>query len=43
MLKALRTFGETRTEIVLGSDSAESLETLVGKGFLDEASVIIVL
>lgn len=43
VLKGLRTFGDTRTEIVLGTESAERLETLVNNGFLDDAGVIIVL
>lgn len=43
VLKGLRTWGETRTEIVLGTESSERLEALVADGFLDDAGVIIVL
>ncbi len=43
VLKALRTFGKTRTEIVLGKDSSNRLIGLVEKGFLDDSGVIIVL
>ncbi|HIG39055.1 MAG: hypothetical protein ABGY96_14925 [bacterium] len=43
VIKALRTFGDTRTEIVLGKDASERLQALVSKGFLDDAGVIIVL
>ncbi|XOV88780.1 MAG: LPP20 family lipoprotein [Pseudomonadota bacterium] len=43
VLKGLRTFGDTRTEIVLGTEAGERLEKLVGDGFLDDAGVIIVL
>lgn len=43
VLKALRTFGKTRTEIVLGAQSSERLEDLVKEGFLQDAGVIIVL
>ncbi len=43
VIKALRTFGDTRTEIVLGSESSERLEDLIKNGFLDDAGVIIVL
>lgn len=43
VLKGLRTWGETRTEIVLGSESGGRLEGLVSEGFLDDAGVIIVL
>ncbi len=43
VLKGLRTFGDTRTEIVLGTESGERLEKLVDSGFLDDAGVIIVL
>ncbi len=43
VLKALRTFGKTRTEIVLGKDSSDRLIGLVKKGFLDDSGVIIVL
>ncbi len=43
VLKGLRTFGDTRTEIVLGTESSERLQTLVDQGFLDDAGVVIVL
>ena len=43
VLKGLRTFGDTRTEIVLNTESSERLAKLVGEGFLDDAGVIIVL
>lgn len=43
VLKGLRTWGETRTEIVLGTESSERLEALIADGFLDDAGVIIVL
>jgi hypothetical protein len=43
VLKALRTFGETRTEIVLGTDASSSLQALIDKGFLTDSGVIIVL
>lgn len=43
VLKGLRTFGSTRTEIVLDHDASDQLEALVAKGFLDDAGVIIVL
>lgn len=43
VLKGLRTWGDTRTEIVLGTDSSERLAALVGEGFLADAGVIIVL
>lgn len=43
VLKALRTFGSTRTEIVLGKESSAELVALIDKGFLDDAGVIIVL
>ena len=43
VLKALRTFGTTRTEIVLGSESSLRLEGLIKEGFLQDAGVIIVL
>jgi hypothetical protein len=43
VLKALRTFGDTRTEIVLGTDASDSLEALIDKGFLSDSGVIIVL
>lgn len=43
VLKALRTFGDTRTSIVLGDESSERLEKLVSDGLLNDAGVIIVL
>lgn len=43
VMKALRTFGKTRTEIVLGTDSAKKLVALIDKGFLNDTAVIIVL
>lgn len=43
VLKGLRTFGETRTEIVIDNEASERLEALVEQGFLDQAGVVIVL
>lgn len=43
VLKGLRTWGDSRTEIVLGNESSEQLTALVQKGFLRDAGVIIVL
>jgi hypothetical protein len=43
VLKALRTWGKTRTEIVLGTESSERLAKLVTEGLLEDAGVIIVL
>lgn len=43
VLKGLRTFGETRTEIVLDTEASSRLETLIENGFLDDAGVVIVL
>lgn len=43
VVKGLRTFGDTRTEIVLGEDSSARLEGLIADGFLNDAGVIIVL
>lgn len=43
VLKALRTFGKTRTQIVLGTQSSNKLLALVKDGFLDDSGVIIVL
>ncbi len=43
VMKALRTWGKTRTEIVLGTDSSERLRSLVNHGFLEDSGVIIVL
>lgn len=42
-LKALRTYGKTRTDIVLGKTSSKKLNTLIKKGFLENAEVIIVM
>ncbi len=42
-MKALRTFGKTRTEIVLGTDSSKKLVALIDQGFLNDTAVIIVL
>lgn len=43
LVKALRTYGDTRTEIVLASEYAERIVELNEKGFFNEAGVIIVL
>ncbi|HJP52023.1 MAG TPA: hypothetical protein QF611_13420 [Pseudomonadales bacterium] len=43
VLKALRTFGKTRTQIVLGTQSSDRLLGLLKEGFLDDSGVIIVL
>lgn len=43
LVKALRTYGDTRTEIVLASEYAERIIELNEKGFFNEAGVIIVL
>ncbi|MDP6136134.1 MAG: hypothetical protein QGI25_07565 [Arenicellales bacterium] len=43
VMKALRTFGKTRTEIVLGTDSSKKLVALIDQGFLNDTAVIIVL
>jgi hypothetical protein len=43
VVKGLRTFGDTRTEIVLGEESSARLEGLIAGGFLNDAGVIIVL
>jgi len=43
VIKALRTWGDTRTELVLGSDSSDKLKKLIDNGFLETASVIVVL
>jgi hypothetical protein len=43
VMKAMRTFGDTRTEIVLRTDAAENLQALINKGFLSDSGVIIVL
>lgn len=43
VMKGLRTFGKTRTEVVLGTESSERLVGLIKQGFLDDSGVIIVL
>lgn len=43
LVKALRTYGDTRTEIVLGTDYAQRITELNEQGFFDNAGVIIVL
>jgi len=43
VLKALRTWGKTRTEIVLGTQSSERLTKMIKDGFMKDAGVIIVL
>lgn len=43
LVKALRTYGDTRTEIVLGTDYAQRISELNEKGFFAQAGVIIVL
>jgi hypothetical protein len=43
LLKALRTYGDTRTEIVIGSESAKQVKQLVEQTFFNEGGVIIVL
>ncbi|MEM7365694.1 MAG: hypothetical protein AAF525_16875 [Pseudomonadota bacterium] len=43
VLKGLRTWGDSRTEIVLGNESSQQLTDLVEKGFLTDTGVIIVL
>lgn len=43
LVKALRTYGDTRTEIVLNTEFAERVVTLNKQGFFDQAGVIIVL
>ncbi|MDX8395947.1 MAG: hypothetical protein R8K22_06000, partial [Mariprofundaceae bacterium] len=43
VMKALRTFGKTRTELVLGKESSKKLTKMISKGFLDHASVIVVM
>jgi len=43
VLKALRTWGDTRTEIVLNSDASTQLEAMIAEGFMKDAGVIIVL
>jgi len=43
VVKALRTYGKYRTEIVLGKDSAKTIQQMIKNDFLDHAEVIIVL
>lgn len=43
LVKALRTYGDTRTEIVLATEYAQRIEALNESGFFSEAGVIIVL
>jgi hypothetical protein len=43
VLKALRTWGDTRTEIVLNNDASTQLEAMISNGFMQDAGVIIVL
>jgi hypothetical protein len=43
VLKALRTWGDTRTEIVLNNDASTQLEAMISDGFMQDAGVIIVL
>jgi hypothetical protein len=43
LVKGLRTWGETRTEIVLGQESAETVAALAKTDFFENAGVIIVL
>jgi len=43
VLKALRTWGKSRTELVLSNNSSDKLNALIAKGFLENASVIVVL
>lgn len=43
LVKALRTYGDTRTEIVLAAEYAQRIEKLNESGFFGEAGVIIVL
>lgn len=43
VIKALRTWGKYRTELVLGNEGSDKLDELLNKGFLDHAGVIIVL
>jgi len=43
LVKGLRTWGKTRTELVIGKESAEKLATLVSSDFFVNAGVIIVL
>ena len=43
VLKALRTWGDTRTEIVLNTEASKQLEQLISDGLMQDAGVIIVL
>jgi len=43
VLKALRTWGDTRTEIVLNSEGSSRLEKMIQDGVMQDAGVIIVL
>ena len=43
VLKALRTWGDTRTQIVLGNQASAQLKELIENGFLTDSGVIIVL
>lgn len=43
VLKALRTWGDTRTEIVLNSEGSNRLEKMIQDGIMQDAGVIIVL
>lgn len=43
VLKAMRTFGDSRTEIVIDKDASASLKELIKGGFLADSGVIIVL
>ena len=43
LVKGLRTWGDTRSEIVLGQEAAETVAELATSSFFDDAGVIIVL
>jgi len=43
VFKALRTWGDTRTSIVLNTESSERLSSMIEAGQLEDAGVIIVL
>jgi len=43
VFKALRTWGDTRTSIVLNTESSERLSSIIEAGQLEDAGVIIVL
>lgn len=43
LVKALRTYGDTRTEIVVATENADNLVALGEKGFFRDAGVIIIL